>query len=228
MSPPAGDLLARRPYTVFTALMSHATLSALVCQLALFTAVAPDAQDALGRGRAAALFLLGGAAANLVGAAGHGLAFGGGGGGRRGERLYVPPPWASPRYTMGAGGGCCVLLGYLAAAAAEQKHKSVADFFRAGFGSFFGSGGGWGAGSGGGGEVAYWLFGLQLTAAQLLFAVLGSQALGFGAGTTSTHPTVNPELVCFISHQRLANRLHHTTSILTAVERLSCRANTRM
>lgn len=43
----------------------------------------------------------------------------------------------------------------------------------------FGRGGGGGGGAGG---VHYWLFGLQLTAGQLLFAVLALQALGVVGG----------------------------------------------
>lgn len=200
-SPPATALVAERPHTVFTSVVSHASLSALACQLALFAAVAPNAQDVLGRGRAAALFLMGGAAANVFGVAGHAVAFsqdgkgsgsggdggdggGGGGGGlyghtvRRGtgwERApggYVPPPWASPCYASGAGGGCCALLGYLAraaAAAATARNRSgIGDLF-----SFFGGGAD--------AQGAYGLFGVRLTAAQLLFAVLGSQIMGLGA-----------------------------------------------
>jgi len=76
----------------------------------------------IGRSKAAALFVVGGAGANVLGLAARaaltagigGGGVGGGGGGRGGA--YVPPPWESPCYALGAGGGFCALLGYLAAA----------------------------------------------------------------------------------------------------------------
>ena len=166
----SSSMSRRRLHTAFTALVSHATLPALASDLALFCTVAPVAQVILGRGAAAAIFVFGGAAAHVLGVTAWGALYGGilpAGGGRAhygSQTSYVPPPWAPPCYTMGAWGGCCVLLGYLASAAEVAETSAVLRRL--------------GLAEGGTREVEFWVFGLQLTAAQLLFLLLAVQATG--------------------------------------------------
>ena len=113
----------------FASLLSGSNPRALAASLITFLAVAPNAQTILGRGPAAALFLVGGAVANLVGATvverlgiRHGLGLGlglGPGLGLGNEYRYTPPPWAPRTYASGADGGLCALLGCLAAVSRE-------------------------------------------------------------------------------------------------------------
>lgn len=114
--------------TPFASLLSGSNSRALAASLITLLAVAPDAQTVLGRGPAAALFLVGGAVANLVGATaverlgirpgpGPGLGLGLGLGN---EYRYTPPPWAPRTYASGADGGLCALLGCLAAVSRES------------------------------------------------------------------------------------------------------------
>ena len=127
--PPASPRLIRAPgacVTPFASLLSGSNSRALAASLITLLAVAPDAQTVLGRGPAAALFLVGGAVANLVGATaverlgirpgpgpGPGLGLGN-------EYRYTPPPWAPRTYASGADGGLCALLGCLAAVSRES------------------------------------------------------------------------------------------------------------
>ena len=127
--PPASPRLIRAPgacVTPFASLLSGSNSRALAASLITLLAVAPDAQTVLGRGPAAALFLVGGAVANLVGATaverlgirpgpGPGLGLGLGN-----EYRYTPPPWAPRTYASGADGGLCALLGCLAAVSRES------------------------------------------------------------------------------------------------------------
>jgi hypothetical protein len=124
--PPASPRLFIAPgacVAPFASLLSGSNPRALAASLITFLAVAPDAQTILGRGPAAALFLVGGAVANLVGATvverlgirpgpGPGLGLGN-------EYRYTPPPWAPRTYASGADGGLCALLGCLAAVSRE-------------------------------------------------------------------------------------------------------------
>ena len=202
VSPPASELIVKKPHALFASLVSHASASALACDLLLFLAAAPATQDAMGGDRvgAATMFLVGGAVANALGAAAHGLLLGNNNNynrhtredtaaaAERGtRRSYVPPPWASPHYVSGCGVGCCFLLGYLAAADAEVAMRLRRSLIGTLFSVVGGLGGGVGVavrggGGGGGSLVEYPVLGgvIRLTAAQLLFATLGLRAAGVG------------------------------------------------
>lgn len=164
--PPSLAALRARPHAPIASLFYHRTSRDVLSVLAVCHVAYPDLQALLGRGRAAAVFLLGGACANVAAAwfVAWFARVGGASAGRvSSSSAYVPPPWA-PRgpYAHGAHGAVCAVLGCLAAAARE--------------------GGGWRGGLFAGFQRrrrATWaVFGAEVDASRALFATLAVRALG--------------------------------------------------